>query len=135
MPVDRFHQALGAELDALRERGTAKGAESVITRVLPAGGGHGPRYLLASEGDRPFLKMSSNNYLGLSLDPQVVRAEEEATAAFGVGPGAVRFISGTYEAHVELERRLAAFHGREAGMIFSSAYATILGVLVPLITL
>jgi glycine C-acetyltransferase len=54
--------------------------------------------------------------------------------AFGAGPGAVRFISGTWAPHIELERRLAAFHGREAAMIFSSAYATVMGVLSPLIT-
>jgi glycine C-acetyltransferase len=134
MPVDRFHAALAAELGALAERGTLKGAESVIERVLPAEGGRGPRYLLAGEGERPFLKMNSNNYLGMSLDPEVIAAEEAATAAFGAGPGAVRFISGTYGAHVELETRLAAFHGRESAMLFSSAYATTLGVLVPLIT-
>lgn len=134
MPVERFHRALAAELDALRERGTLKGAESVIVRVLPAAGERGPRYLLAGEGERPFLKMNSNNYLGMSLHPEVIAAEERATAELGAGPGAVRFISGTYAAHVELEARLAAFHGRESGMLFSSAYATTLGVLVPLIT-
>jgi len=53
MPVERFHQALSTELDALRERGTLKGAESVITRVLPAAGERGPRYLLAGEGAQP----------------------------------------------------------------------------------
>ena len=53
---------------------------------------------------------------------------------YGVGPGAVRFISGTWAPHVKLEARLAAFHGREAGMLFSSAYATVMGVLAPLIT-
>jgi glycine C-acetyltransferase len=137
MPVERFEQALSAELAALTERGTRKGAESVITRRLPAvpgSGGRGPRYLLAGEGERPFLKMNSNNYLGMSGHPRVIAAEEETTRELGAGPGAVRFISGTYGVHVELERRLAAFHGREAGMIFSSAYATILSVLVPLIT-
>ena len=134
MPVERFHQALSTELDALRERGTLKGAESVITRVLPAAGERGPRYLLAGEGDQPFLKMNSNNYLGMALRPELRRAEEAATHAFGVGPGAVRFISGTYQAHVDLEARLAAFHGRESAMIFSSAYAAVLGVLVPLTT-
>ncbi|HEX3552730.1 MAG TPA: aminotransferase class I/II-fold pyridoxal phosphate-dependent enzyme [Thermoanaerobaculia bacterium] len=134
MTVERFHQALSAELDALRERGTLKGAESVITRVLPAAGERGPRYLLAGEGEQPFLKMNSNNYLGMALRPELRRAEEAATHAFGVGPGAVRFISGTYQAHVDLEARLAAFHGRESAMIFSSAYAAVLGVLVPLTT-
>ncbi|HSS48210.1 MAG TPA: aminotransferase class I/II-fold pyridoxal phosphate-dependent enzyme, partial [Thermoanaerobaculia bacterium] len=132
--VDRFHQALSTELQALRERGTLKGAESVITQVIPAEGDRGPRYRLAGEGHQAFLKMNSNNYLGMSLRPELRSAEEEAVQAFGVGPGAVRFISGTYQAHVDLEARLAAFHGRESAMIFSSAYAAVLGVLVPLTT-
>lgn len=51
-----------------------------------------------------------------------------------MGPGAVRFISGTTTAHVKLERRLARFHHREAAMIFSSAYAAVVGVLAPLVT-
>jgi glycine C-acetyltransferase len=134
MPQDRFLQALATEVDTLRERGTIKGDESVIVRVLPAEGERGPRYLLEGHGDKPFLKMNSNNYLGMSLRREVIEAEEATTAAFGAGPGAVRFISGTYRQHVELEKELAAFHGREAAMIFSSAYATTLGVLVPLIT-
>jgi glycine C-acetyltransferase len=134
MPIDRFETALSTELSALRERGTLKGAESVITRVLPAWGEQGPRYLLNGEGDKPFLKMSSNNYLGMSLRPELIQAEETASRELGVGPGAVRFISGTYQVHVDLEARLAAFHGRESAMLFSSAYATALGVIVPLIT-
>jgi glycine C-acetyltransferase len=76
--------------------------------------------------------MNSNNYLGMSLRREVIEAEERTTAEYGTGPGAVRFISGSYRQHLELERRLAAFHGRESAMIFSSAYATTLGVLVPL---
>jgi glycine C-acetyltransferase len=134
MPQDRFLQALSADVDALREKGTIKGDESVIVKVLPAEGERGPRYLLEGQGDKPFLKMNSNNYLGMSLRREVIEAEEATTAAYGAGPGAVRFISGTYRQHIELERQLAAFHGREASMIFSSAYATTLGVLVPLIT-
>ena len=134
MSVERFERALSSELAALRERGTLKGAESVITRVLPAEGERGTRYLLVGEGDKPFLKMNSNNYLGMALRPELVHAEETASRSFGVGPGAVRFISGTYQAHVDLEARLAAFHGRESAMLFSSAYATVLGVIVPLIT-
>ena len=134
MPQNRFLQALSTEVDALRERGTIKGDETVIVKVLPAEGERGPRYLLEGQGDKPFLKMNSNNYLGMSLRREVIEAEEATTAAYGAGPGAVRFISGTYRQHIELERQLAAFHGREAAMIFSSAYATTLGVLVPLIT-
>jgi glycine C-acetyltransferase len=64
----------------------------------------------------------------------VVDADDAAVDEFGTGPGAVRFISGTWSPHIELEQRLAAFHGREAAMIFSSAYATVMGLLPPLIS-
>jgi glycine C-acetyltransferase len=70
----------------------------------------------------------------LSFAVRVLAAEEEAVRRYGAGPGAVRFISGTWEPHVKLEARLAAFHGRDAAMLFSSAYATVMGVLAPLIT-
>ena len=134
MPADRLNRILAGHVTELGQSGTAKGAESVIKAVLPATSSHGPRYLLAGEGDRPFLKMNSNNYLGFALHPEVIAAEEQASAEFGVGPGAVRFISGSHRQHLELEARLAAFHGRQASMIFSSAYATTIGVLVPLTT-
>lgn len=133
MPFDRISQTLQAHLATLGEQGTLKGEESVITKVLRADGERGPRYLLEGHGDKAFLKMNSNSYLGLSLLPEMIEADEDATRRYGTGPGAVRFISGTYEPHVALEHTLASFHKREAGMIFSSAYATVISVLVPLI--
>lgn len=134
MPQERFLAALAAELDALDGRGNPKRHERVIVGVVPARAGLGPRYLLAGQGGREFLKMNSNNYLGMGLRPEVIAAEEEASRKFGAGPGAVRFISGTYAPHVELEQRLAAFHGRDAAMIFSAAYAAMVGVFTPLVT-
>ena len=133
MPHNRLDTALDRHVAELREAGTAKGAESVVTEVVRPAGDRGPRVRLEDEGDREFLRMNSNSYLGMSLRPEVIAAEEEAAHAFGAGPGAVRFISGTYEPHVRLERRLAEFHGREAAMIFSSAYASVVSTLVPLI--
>jgi glycine C-acetyltransferase len=134
MPLDRIERLLADELAALDASGTRKGREAVITAVLPPAGDRGPRYLLAGEGDRPFLRMNANGYLGMALRDEVIAAEERAVRAFGTGPGAVRFISGTYAPHVELERRLAAFHRREAAMVFSSAYATVMGIVPSLIT-
>ncbi len=134
MPQDRLSRALEAHVEALEAKGTAKGAETVVRRVLPASAERGPRFLLEGAGEREFIRMNSNSYLGMGLRREVVEAEERATREFGAGPGAVRFISGTYAPHVALERRLAAFHGREAGMIFSSAYATMVGILAPLAT-
>jgi glycine C-acetyltransferase len=124
-----LEDALRRQLADVDARGASKRAESVVTAVLPASGERGPRYLLAGEGDHPFLRMSSNGYLGLALHPSVIAAEEQAARAFGAGPGAVRFISGTYASHVELEQRLAEFHGRDAAMIFSSAYGAVMAVL------
>jgi glycine C-acetyltransferase len=134
MPTDRLDAVLREHVASLETAGTAKGAEAVVVAVKPADGDRGPRFLLAGEGDKEFLRMNSNSYLGMGLRPEVMRAEEEATRAFGAGPGAVRFISGTYQAHAELEAELARFHGREEGMIFSSAYATVVSTITPLVT-
>ena len=134
MPVDRLKEVLADHVAGLEQAGTAKGSESVVVAVLPAEGGRGPRFLLRGEGDKAFLRMNSNSYLGMGLRAEVIEAEEHATRAFGAGPGAVRFISGTYDAHLTLEQELADFHGREAGMIFSSAYAAIVSTITPLVT-
>jgi glycine C-acetyltransferase len=134
MPLDKLVPVLDAHVATLEAEGRSKGAEAVVTRVIKPEGNQGPRFMLRGEGDRQFIRMNSNSYLGLDLREEVIRAAEEGSTAYGAGPGAVRFISGTYEAHTELERRLAQFHGREAAMIFSSAYATVMGVLTPLIT-
>jgi glycine C-acetyltransferase len=134
MPLDRITEVLDRHVQALEEAGTSKGHEAVVVKVHPPDGRRGPRFLLDGQGTREFLRMNSNSYLGMGLRREVVQAEEEGTREFGAGPGAVRFISGTYAPHVELERRLAAFHGREAGMVFSSAYATVVSTLVPLVT-
>ncbi len=134
MSLNNREKTRVAELHALAASGRAKGAETVITGVVRAANGRGPRYHLAGHGERPFLRFNSNAYLGLALDPAVVRAEAQAAERFGTGPGAVRFISGTYAPHVDLERRLAAFHGREAAIVMSAAYTTMLGVLPQLLS-
>jgi len=134
MPLDRIERTLSDELAKLEAEGRRKGRETVIAGVLPSRGGRGPRYLVEGEGEKAFLRMNANNYLGLALNAAVVAAEEAAARRFGAGPGAVRFISGTWAPHVTLERQLATFHGRAAAMIFSSAYATVMGTLPPLAT-
>ena len=134
MPLDKLIPVLENEVAQMEEEGRAKGAETVVTGVLKPEGGRGPRFHLEGHGTKEFIRMNSNSYLGMGLREEVIAAEEAGSEAFGAGPGAVRFISGTYAAHIALEERLASFHNREAGMIFSSAYATIMGIVTPLIT-
>lgn len=133
MPVDRLVQSLATDIETLAARGTAKGAETVFAQIVPPAGKFGPRYRLQEEA-RDYLRMNSNSYLGLARHPDILDAETQASERYGAGPGAVRFISGTWAPHIELERRLGEFHGRDASMIFSSAYATVMGVLTPLIS-
>jgi glycine C-acetyltransferase len=134
MPQDRLIEALNSHVARLGAEGTAKGEEYMVTHVLPPEGSRGPRIRLEGYEGREFIRLNSNSYLGLSLLEPILQAEEEGSRRFGAGPGAVRFISGSYTAHRDLEARLASFHGREASIAFSSAYAAVLGTLVPLIT-
>lgn len=134
MPLNRLGEILRQEVVSIETAGTAKGHEKIVTRIIPASGTKGPRFCLEGFGNRQFLRMNSNSYLGLSLDAELIHAEEAAAQKYGVGPGAVRFISGTYQPHVELEKQLAAFHRREACMITSAAYTSVVGVILSLTT-
>ncbi len=145
MSLEQLDLYCTSKLNELKQKGTTKGLEKVIVKVavpdwvkqgkLPSAAedkNFGPRYFLEGD-DSPYLLMNSNSYLGLSLHPKVMTAEEQGVQDYGTGPGAVRFISGTYKPHITLENRLAKFHQRESGMIYSAAYATVMGVLPALI--
>ncbi len=134
MGLDRLTKVLNAELEQLRNEGRAKGKEYIVVGVKKPQNGKGPRFLLKGFGDKEFLRMNSNSYLGMQFEREIIKVEEETAEKFGVGPGAVRFISGTYEPHRQLEKKLAQFHGREETMIYSAAYVTVIGVISSLVT-
>ena len=74
------------------------------------------------EGRGEVLILSSNNYLGLCDDPEVVRAGLDGLDRFGAGTGSVRFICGTFTIHRELEQEIAALVGTEASLSYVSAW-------------
>jgi glycine C-acetyltransferase len=74
------------------------------------------------EGDREVLNFCANNYLGLANHPQLVAAAKRALDERGYGLASVRFICGTQDQHLELERRLAAFVGMDACILYSSCF-------------
>ena len=134
MGLNNIEKVLSQTLKELKEEGRLKGKEYIITKVKRSEGEKGPRYFLKGKGGQEFIRMNSNSYLGMSLREEIIQEEERVTKKFGVGPGAVRFISGTFQSHRELEKKLAAFHQRDDAMLFSSAYSTVVGILTPLIT-
>jgi glycine C-acetyltransferase len=131
MSLDLLDKGLSKEIDQLVHDGRAKPPERIIVDYIPSKGEWGPRYILAGDS-KEYIRMNSNSYLSLSHHQNVLIAADEASHKFGAGPGAVRFIDGTFQAHVELEERIAAFCGRPAAKIFNSAYTANLGLALAL---
>ncbi|MCK4798409.1 MAG: aminotransferase class I/II-fold pyridoxal phosphate-dependent enzyme [Spirochaetes bacterium] len=78
---------------------------------------------------RNMIMMGSNNYLGLTTHPDVIKAGIDALKKYGTGNGAGAMVGGTLSIHKKLEEDLADFTGKESAMIFNSGYSTNLGVI------
>ncbi|MFA7421091.1 MAG: pyridoxal phosphate-dependent aminotransferase family protein [Melioribacteraceae bacterium] len=75
----------------------------------------------------------SNNYLGLTAHPKVKEAALEAVRKYGTGCSGSRYLTGTLDLHIELERRLALFFGTESVLLFSTGYQSAQGIIPTLV--
>src|SRR3569623_839654 len=75
------------------------------------------------------LMFGSNSYLGLTSHPKVKEASKKAIDKYGTGCAGSRFLNGTLDIHIEAEKRLAAYVGKEASVLFSTGFQVNLGVL------
>lgn len=75
------------------------------------------------------LMFGSNSYLGLTIDPRIIEASQDALAKYGTGCAGSRFLNGTLDIHVELEEKLADYVGKEAAVLFSTGFQSNLGPL------
>lgn len=97
------------------------------------------RALSESEGvtatfeGKEVVMLGSNNYLGLTTDPRVRAAAADALARYGTSVTGSRFLNGTLELHLELERRLANFVNMEAALVFSTGYQTNVGTITAIL--
>lgn len=82
---------------------------------------------------KELIMIGSNNYLGLSHDPRVKEASQEAIRKFGTSCSGSRFLNGTLNLHEELEDKLSRFTGREAAIVYSTGYLSNLGGISSLI--
>lgn len=75
------------------------------------------------------IMLGSNNYLGLTTDPRVRQAMIDAVERFGTSVTGSRFLNGTLELHLELDKRLAKFVGKEAAIVFPTGYQANVGAI------
>ena len=85
------------------------------------------------EGKRRIM-LGSNNYLGLTTNPEVIEAGIKAFEQYGSGCSGSRFLNGTLELHLELEDALATFLNKEAVVTFSTGFQTNLGIISALVS-
>ena len=94
--------------------------DGVYKRLNHLEGPQGARTRMEGRGEVVIL--SSNNYLGLCNEPEVVAAGKAALDQFGAGTGSVRFICGTFTIHRELEAALARLVGCESALSYVSCW-------------
>lgn len=82
---------------------------------------------------RKVIMAGSNNYLGLTAHHSVKEAAIEAVKKYGTGCSGSRYLTGTLDLHIELEKRLAKFFGTEAVLLFSTGYQTAQGIIPTLV--
>jgi 8-amino-7-oxononanoate synthase len=109
---------IDGELAALAAKGLRRALE-------PLASAQGP---VVTVDGRPLVNLCSNDYLGLAADPRLRRAAAEAAEREGAGAGAARLVAGDLPVHGALERRLAAFKGTEAALLFNTGYHANAGV-------
>ena len=120
-----FGEFLKGELSTIRAQGLYK-------EEWPILGHQGPEIRVEGR-DGPVLNFCANNYLGLSGDPQLLQAAHRALDQWGYGLSSVRFICGTQALHTELEKRVAAFLGMEAAILYVACFDANGGVFEPLL--
>jgi len=112
-PNSSFTAGLEAKLQQLRD-------EQVYKRLNYLASPQSARVQMEGRGE--VLILSSNNYVGLANEPEVVQAGQRALGQYGAGTGSVRFICGTFTIHRALEEALARFVGTEASLSYVSCW-------------
>ncbi|MGN7866115.1 glycine C-acetyltransferase [Chryseobacterium sp. 22458] len=124
MISEKYLQHLQNELQNIENDGLYK-RERIITSQQSAE--------IEANGKK-LLNFCANNYLGLSNNPEVMKASQDMIQSHGYGMSSVRFICGTQDIHKELEKKIADFLGLEDTILYAAAFDANGGVFEPLFT-
>ena len=120
----RLQPVLQKELESIREAGLFKKERIIVT---PQGAD------IKIQGGKEVINFCANNYLGLSSHPRVIEAAKRAIDTHGYGMSSVRFICGTQDIHIELEKKISTFLGTEDTILYAAAFDANGGVFEPLL--
>ncbi|MCK0202859.1 glycine C-acetyltransferase [Ornithobacterium rhinotracheale] len=122
---DQFKAHLQSTLDQIKDEGLYK-RERIIASQQAAE--------ITLENGSKLLNFCANNYLGLSNDPRVMKASQQAIDSHGYGMSSVRFICGTQDIHKQLEDKISNFLGTEDTILYAACFDANGGVFEPLLT-
>ena len=121
----KFQEHLTCELEKIRKDGLYK-QERVICSEQGA-------EITLSDG-RKALNFCANNYLGLANSPRLIEAAKRTMDARGYGMSSVRFICGTQDVHLELEKAVSRYFHTEDTILYAACFDANGGVFEPLLT-
>lgn len=120
----KFKNFLSAELEEIETAGLYKKERVIVTQQKAE---------ISVNTGQEVLNFCANNYLGLSNSPVLIEAAKNALDQRGFGMSSVRFICGTQDLHLELEKKIAEFFGTEATILYASAFDANGGIFEPLL--
>jgi glycine C-acetyltransferase len=120
-----FQNYLSNQLKEIKEAGLFKD-ERIITSPQGA--------VIELDTGQKVLNFCANNYLGLSNNPDLIKAAKSSLDDHGYGMSSVRFICGTTDLHKELERKIARFFSTEDTLLYAACFDANGGVFEPLLT-
>ena len=122
---ESINKAIQAELDQIRKDGLFKEERIIVTPQSAK---------IGTDKGQEVLNFCANNYLGLSSQPEIIKAAKETIDSHGFGMSSVRFICGTQDIHKELELKISKFVGTEDAILYAAAFDANGGLFEPLLT-
>ncbi|MBI5123790.1 MAG: 8-amino-7-oxononanoate synthase [Candidatus Omnitrophica bacterium] len=119
-------------MEGIKEFLTKRAEDGLLRKLRPIS--HRNPGRVSFGNNKEYIDFSSNDYLGLSGHPKLIRAAKEALDKFGASSSASRLLTGDLDVHHRLEDALARFKNKESALVFNSGYQLNVGIFNSLYT-